>query len=726
MEVRVGPAVIVTHVNDEVLISETNGTVYGHAQQGYFVADTRLVSGYELKIARHAPVLLNSSAIEAHSARFEFTNPRLLDDEGFELPEHTLHLRLDRVVDNGVHEDYTLTNYAPGTIDLIVELSIESDFADLFDVKTQRLQRRGILRSTWDPAAKVLENHFAHESFQRGLRVEMRAGASEATYANGGLLFPVKLDHGATWHACVIWRPVLDATEALPTVERCHDLIRTPTRPSSRAAAKVTTSDPAITATIRQAIDDLSELRMRTQVASGFLGFDENGPRLWDGARADDWLPAAGVPWFVSIFGRDALTTSLQALPISYRYAEGSLRALAALQATSTDDDRDMQPGKIEHELRRGELAHLHMIPHTPYYGTHDATPLFVLTAAANWKWHGSRAELDGLRPHVDAALQWIDRDGDEDGDGIQEYRTRSTRGYFNQGWKDAHDAILHADGSSPELPIATCELQGLVVAAKRDWAEVLEEVYGETTAAQRLRSEAERLAGTLEDRFFWEAEGTYYLGLDGRKRPIETVASNAGHLLYYGAIDAGRANRVAQRLFEEDLWSGWGIRTVSTRHPSYNPFSYQLGSVWPHDNVLIAAGLRRYGLDAEAQTIAQAMFDAAGCLVNRRLPELFAGLDRDGGSFPVQYLGANVPQAWASGAIVQLVDVMMGFEPNASGRSLRLHPALPPWLDDIAISGLLLAEELVDFAVRRTSSTRYELRVGASGGLDIGLAAEG
>ncbi len=440
-------------------------------------------------------------------------------------------------------------------------------------------------------------------------------------------------------------------------------------------------------------------------------------------AETDYWLPAAGVPWFVSLFGRDALTASLQAFPVSYRFAEGSLLGLAALQAEGTDDDRDMQPGKIEHELRRGELARLHLIPHTPYYGSHDATSLFVLTAAETWRWHGSRRELDRLRPHVEAAIHWIDHDGDEDGDGIQEYKTRSTRGYFNQGWKDAHDAILHADGRLPELPIATCELQGLVIAAKRGWAEVLEEAYGETSAASALRDDAARLAEMVEERFFWESEGTYYLGLDGRKQPIETVASNAGHLLYYGAVDEGRAARVARRLLEDDLWSGWGIRTLSARHPSYNPFSYQLGSVWPHDNVLIATGFRRYGLETEAHAVARGMFDAAECHVNRRLPELFAGLTRDEASFPVQYLGANVPQAWASGAIIQLLDVFLGFEPRAFSRSLLLRPALPPWLAEVGIERLPLGEHLVDLAVRRSSSGKYQLDVRAGDEIEIEVA---
>ena len=721
MEVRVGPAVITTHLDDEVLVSDPDASLSSGEQQGYFIADTRLVSGYRLKIGRVAPVLLNSSQIAAHSARFEFTNAALVDDEGSSLPEHSIHLRVDRCLGRGVHEDYDLTNYSGRSLDVLVEVSLESDFADLFDVKDTRLQRRGLIESVWDSPTSTLVNRFRHEGFARGIAIEARTESTSPTYANGGLLFPVKLAPGEAWHACLRWRPILD-DKPLATLERCHDLLGRAEVTGLQVGAlpptaTITTNDPVITATIRQAIDDLVGLRMRAHVTPGFLDTDKSSEAEATTEGEDEpWLPAAGVPWFVSLFGRDALVTSLQALLASHRFATGSLRSLARLQATTTDDDRDMQPGKIEHELRRGELARLHLVPHTPYYGSADATPLFVLVAAMSWRWHGDQGELERLRPHVDAALSWIDRDGDPDGDGLQEYKTRSARGYFNQGWKDAHDAILHADGSVPELPLATCELQGLVVAAKRAWSEVLERAFRDESGARRLRDEADRLQAQIEERFWWEEEGTYYLALDGNKRPVASVASNAGHLLTYGAVAPERAERVAQRLFAEDCWSGWGIRTLSSVHPSYNPFSYQLGSVWPHDNVLIAAGLRRYGLNGAALRIARALFDAAASLQNRRLPELFAGLDRDEGAFPVQYLGANVPQAWASGAVVHLVEILLGLEVDAPSATLRLHPALPPWLTEVVVDQVAIGEHRCSFTVRRRPDGTHDVDLPASG----------
>jgi glycogen debranching enzyme len=418
------------------------------------------------------------------------------------------------------------------------------------------------------------------------------------------------------------------------------------------------------------------------------------------------------VPWFVTLFGRDSLIVSLQTLMLSPRFAIATLRALANLQATETDDERDMQPGKIEHEIRHGELAQLRLIPHTPYYGTHDATSLYVITAAEAWQWNADRAALDSLRPNVERALEWVDRYGDIDGDGLQEYATRSSHGYYNQGWKDAEDAVLDARGVLAPLPIALCEHQGYVVAAKRAWAEVLERVFGEDAAAQRLRSEADRLAEMIEERFWWESEGTYYLGLDGNKRPIETVSSNPAHLLWAGAIDAGRAQRVARRMLEADMFSGWGIRTVASSHTAFNPFSYHFGSVWPHDNAIAAAGFRNYGLDAEAVRVAEGIFQAAQRFADYRLPELFAGLARDEGGFPVPYLGANVPQAWASGAVVHLVTTLLGLRVDAPGAKMTLDPFLPSWLGRIGLENFQIGGASVDLTVTREADGQIALAV--------------
>ena len=305
---------------------------------------------------------------------------------------------------------------------------------------------------------------------------------------------------------------------------------------------------------------------------------------------------------------------------------------------------------------------------------------------------------MDRLRPHVERALAWIDRDGDIDDDGLQEYQTRAGDwGYYNQSWKDSGIAIVNSDGTNATLPIATCELQGYVVAAKRGWADVVEQAFDDPATATRLRDQADRLAEIVDQRFWWAAEGTYYLGLDGHKRPIETVASNAGHLLWTGAVPPDRASSVAHRLLQDDMWSGWGIRTLSTRHAAYNPLSYQLGSVWPHDNAIIANGLARYGHSQQAAQIARGLLDAAQRFQHARLPEVFAGLARDQGSFPVQYLGANVPQAWASGSIIHLITTLTGIHPDAPSNRLVVSPALPDWLPEVTVTNLRIGDAKVD-----------------------------
>ncbi|HET9899137.1 MAG TPA: glycogen debranching N-terminal domain-containing protein [Streptosporangiaceae bacterium] len=695
MEIRVGPPTVTIHADDQFCVCAANAEISSTDEQGYFAADTRLVSGYRLKLGRARLVLINSAAVAHHCARFEFTNPVTTGADGLRLGEHCLHLRLDRSIGTGVHEDYDLTNYSRVPVVVDLEVSIESDFADLFDVKDHRPLLRGTLHSSWD--GQRLSVGYQNDQFERGLVIEPAAADSPASYANGGLLFRVELAPRQRWHTCLLWRPVLESGIGSPP-ENCHDLTGSSgyhqaEREWVSRATIFGTSSPVVTQTLSQAVDDLAGLRMH-----------RHDPQAAPGGSpaADSWVPAAGVPWFVSLFGRDSLIVSLQTLALSPRFAVGSLNALGRLQADDYDDDRDMQPGKISHEIRHGELAALKLIPHTPYYGTHEATTLYVLVAAEAWRWHGDRAALDQVRPHVERALAWIDSGGDPDGDGLQEYRTRAPHGYYNQGWKDAGDAIAHPDGRLASLPIALCEIQGMVVAAKRAWADVLDQVYGEYFVAARLREQAQRLADAIETRFWWDDEGTYYLGLDGDKQPIRSVASNAGQLLWTGAVPRERALRVAGRLMAPDMWSGWGVRTLSDRHVAYNPFSYQLGSVWPHDNALMAAGFRRYGLDEEAAQIARGLFDAAERFSSRRLPELFAGLPRDDGAFPVQYLGANVPQAWASGAVIQLLTVLLGLEADAAAGELRVRPALPSWLTDVRLEQLTVGGASVDLRVSR------------------------
>jgi glycogen debranching enzyme len=684
VEIRVGPPVVVVHDDDQFLVTSPDGSIDLDEQQGYFVADTRLVSRYAVELNGTAPVLVNSAALSTYGARYELTNgplrgPTPADD----VPEHTVHLRIDRSIGQGVHEDYDVANHSGSCLELALDIRCESDFADLSEVKSRDLRRRGTVESAWHDGE--LRTTYRSDGFERGLVVRVERSDARARYANGTLTLHFVLEPGATRHACVLWAP-LEGDRAAEPPERCHELVG---RRRARRWATLTTDDPEVDAITERAVRDLEALAIRLH----------DRPT---GASREEWIPAAGIPWFVTLFGRDALIVTFQTAALGPRLALGSLDALATLQADEWDDWRDMAPGKIEHEVRRGELATRRAIPQLPYYGASDAPSLFVRSVAESWRWHGDRAALDRLRPHVERALRWIDEDGDLDGDGLQEYRTRSTDGMYNQSWKDSSRAIVHADGTRASLPIATCELQGYVVAAKESWAGVLEDAYRDPGAARRLRDAAARQRDTIEDRLWWGAERTYYLGLDGDKRPIESVASNPGHLLWSGAIPAERARLVASRLTADDMWSGWGVRTLSSRHVAYNPLSYQLGSVWPHDNALFVSGLLRYHRRDEAALVARALFDAAARFQGQRLPEVFAGIPREPASFPAQYLGANVPQAWAAGAVVHMLSAFLGLEPDASSRHLFVDPWLPPWLEQLAISDLGVGDARCDVAVQR------------------------
>ena len=699
MEIRVGPPSLAVHADEQFLVCAPDATIAPATQQGYFCVDTRLVSSFELTLSRTPPTLLNSTIVQSFSARHEFVNAEIVTGGG-RIEGGALHLRLDRTMHHGIHEDYDLTNYAGEVVELELELRFESDFADLFDVKERRLVRRGSCASGWDREARTLTTRYRNHDFERGLRLEVKNQGSEPEYANGLLSFRITLAPKQHWHTCLLWVPLGVAEQEEAPVEACHALLTGDPQLAKRRrewrsrVTRITTSDTSVNAVVERAVDDLGSLRMRRV---------DKDAAAHGGDGIEEMVPAAGIPWFVSLFGRDALVVSLQTLPLSPGLTAGSLQALAALQGDDYDDRHDLQPGKIEHEFRHGELAHFELIPQTPYYGTHDATTLYVWAAAELWRWTADRGLIERLRPHVERALHWIDTDGDSDGDGLQEYKTRAGDwGYYNQGWKDSGDGIVSADGSNAELPIATCELQGYVVAAKRGWADTLEQAFDDASAAARLREQADRLADALEDRFWWEAEGGYYLGLDGRKRPIESVASNQGHLLWTEAITNDRAARVVTRLLQADMWSGWGVRTLSAAHVAYNPLSYQLGSIWPHDNAILARGFARYGHGAEAGEIAHAQFDAAARFQYRRLPEVYAGLARDEASFPVQYLGANVPQAWASGAVIHLLSALLDLQPDAANKRVALQPTLPAWLDEIELRNLRVGNASVDLRVTR------------------------
>ena len=703
--VQVGSASITINRDDRFLVCQPDGRILGGPDDGFFTRDTRMISGWDLRINGHRPVLLNSAPIQFFSARFEYSNEPFIDDDG-PVERQTLSIRLDRTVAQGVHEDLDIVNYGRRAVRLTIEVAIDSDFADIFDVHRNRLVRRGQLNTRWFRTRGELRTTYTNATFARHLVVAVEKADSPIQYANGRLVFVAKIAPKGVWHSCLKWLPYTGSKGGTsggrrPATLACNavDVGQPKDRPRLPMVS-IETPNWTVRRTWEQAVRDLDALRLED-------------PTFERGVV----IPAAGVPWFVTLFGRDTLIVSMQAISGYPEFASGALRRLSAMQATGDDPERDMEPGKIPHEVRHGELAQLGILPYEPYYGTHDATSLFIIVLSYLYQWLGDEAILRRYLDNAEAALRWIDRYGDLDRDGLQEYKTRSTHGYYNQGWKDAGEAIVMADGSLAGLPIATCELQGYVYDAKLRMGDIYE-ILGRPKDARRLRREARVLFERVNERLWWEEEGTYALGLDGSKKQIRSVASNAGHLLQSGIVPPERAGRVVKRLLADDMWSGWGVRTLSSDHPAYNPFSYQTGSVWPHDNAMIAGGFRRYGFDGEAAKVAKGTFDAADRLSGYRLPELFAGLLRSEASFPVQYPGANVPQAWAAGSVIRLIAIMAGIHAttDATGSRIYVNPALPDWLPAVTIRNLRAGGGALDLVLRDgevevpSNTTRFEV----------------
>ncbi len=619
-------------------------------EHGFYCEDTRFLSRWVLRTGE-APLELLGLHQSAHFSAQFFLTPRVGPDE-----EAPCSIMRRRLIDHVWMEEISVTNHRHENSEMRVVLEVGADFADLFEVKDGAVAKREVSARHDE---KTLTLAYEREGFRRSIAI---SASRPAAVTREGFAYSLLLAPGERWSTTFTITPhaaqpgiafaqreargALAQLSASKSAELEEWLARAPA---------LQTQDTSLAHTYRASLSDLGALRLH--------------PDLLEGAT----LPAAGLPWFMALFGRDSLITSFQALPYLPELAVTTLHVLAGRQAQGRDDFHEQEPGKILHELRFGELTARGERPHSPYFGSADATPLFLILLDEYHRWSGDDELVRTLEPHARAALDWIEESGDSDGDGYVEYvRRNPATGLVNQCWKDSWDAIQFADGTLARGPIATCEIQGYVYDARRRSARLAREVWDDEALAGRLERQATDLRECFRRDFWMPERGCYALALDGEKRQVDSLTSNIGHLLWSGMLDDSEAATTAERLLDEQLYSGWGVRTLGTREAGYNPLGYHTGTVWPHENSLIAAGLARYGHNDAASTIAVAMLRAAPYF-EHRLPEVFAGYPASVTSVPVAFPTASRPQAWAAGTPLLLLSTLLDLRPGKTDAEVEV-----------------------------------------------------
>jgi glycogen debranching enzyme len=651
------------------------------APDGLFHADTRYLSRLELALNGVHPLLLGSSVRDDNSVlTVDLTNPDLYFEKRIVLPKDTVHIvRTIFLTERGARQRYGVKNYGDQAVDLNLSFGFDADFADLFEVRGMRRDERGISSTETVPPGQVVFGYTGLDGTTRTTSIAFEPAPQ--VLSRHSAVYSLRLAPGE--------RISLFVTIA------CDDRDLEPTRAffiAMRSTAKSLRAHAGRGATIETSNQLFNEVLSRSRADLAMLVTDtEQGP-----------YPYAGIPWYSTSFGRDGIITAMQMLWCDPSLARGVLRRLAACQARETIPEADAEPGKILHEMRAGEMAILGEVPFRLYYGSVDATPLFVMLAGMYVQRTGDVDLIRELWPHIEAALAWIDGAADQDGDGFLQYARAHEKGLANQGWKDSFDSVFHADGRLAEGAIALAEVQGYVFAA-RHMAAHCARLLGDDARADALAARAGELTERFERSFWCDELGTYAIAIDGDKKPCRVATSNAGHLLFTGLAEPDRAHRVATGLMSAEFFAGWGIRTVAEGAARYNPMSYHNGSIWPHDNALIALGLARYGEHDAVDRVFTALFDAAVYMDLRRLPELYCGFKRQRGRGPTLYPVACSPQAWAAATPFALLQASLGIEFEPGNHEIRLrNPHLPAFLDDVTIRGLRLGTARVDLVVQR------------------------
>ncbi|HYH86779.1 MAG TPA: glycogen debranching N-terminal domain-containing protein [Pyrinomonadaceae bacterium] len=709
-----------------VLATDRDGFVRGGAAHGLLVHQTRLLSLYRYLIDGKPPRPVALSNVEQHTwLGYYVSLPPGVKEERDPgsgqmevISQQTLELRLSRYVGDGLHEDVDLTNFTQQKTTFTLTLEVDADFADVDETKGERVQKGEITREwretggAWELYLDYkVEHTFNHQGgsgtkrLHRGVKLRVERAASAPVYEDNRITFAVELGPLGEWHACINVIPFIDG-QWLQQLYGCRSFGGTHNEYDRRrkiflseatrfTAPQVNTLTHAVVGALEQAKRDLAALRL----------YD-----LDHGERA--WTTAAGLPIFVALFGRDALTTAWQAALLGPDMMKGALPEIARRQGKEVNDWRDEQPGKMLHEAHTGPTKMLDISARRRYYGSITTSGFYPAAVSELWHWTGDKELVRPLVEPAMKALKWLDEYGDLDGDGFYEYKTRSEQGVRHQAWKDSADAVVYEDGSQVEPPIATCEEQGFVYLAKLHMSEVLWWL-DEKDEAKRLFREAEELKKRFNEAFWMEDEGFIAFGLDPQKRQIKSITSNPGHCLATAIVDESLVPRTALRFIADDLFTGWGVRTLSSKHPAYNPYSYHRGSVWPVEHGTFAIAFARYGYRRVVELIAQAQFEAAALFDFYRLPELFSGHQRDEDHpFPAIYPQANSPQAWSASAVFCLLQAMLGLYPYAPLNMLLVDPHMPEWLPEITLSNLRVGDAVVTIRFYRTKSGKGDYEV--------------
>ena len=674
-----GPGSVTLVEGSSFCISSANGDIHAEYPHGVFYEDTRILSGWHLTVNGAPLEPLAAKTKEPYRGLFAGRVPRPYGHADSPLIVERL-----REVGAGILEQITVRNYAPAPAECVLSLRVDADFADLFEVKEARILRR------WTESRRAEGDALTIRAVWQDIRKGVVVSASGADASLDALTYRVTVPPHGQWSATVSAVPTAGLTgTAAPFVRLDAGAVSPRDLRRQQWVSKIPVlrmGNRSIERTLRRSYDDLGALRIE------------------DPDHPDRIVVAAGAPWFMALFGRDSLWASLMALPVDPSLAFGTIQTLADRQGRVVDEMSEEEPGKILHEVRLDVSSGLALGGKSAYYGSVDATPLFVALFGEVSRWGFAPQAVSALLPHVDRALAWIRDYGDKDGDGFVEYQRLNDQGLINQGWKDSWDGINFADGTLAEPPIALCEVQAYVYSAylARSW---IAYDAGDMVLAAEYGDRAARLKREFNDRFWLPDRGYYAIALDGKKRPVDACASNMGQCLLFGIVDEDKAPLVAERLMSPEMFSGWGVRTLASDMGAYNPASYHNGSVWPHDNAIITAGLLRYGFVEQAQRISTALLEAAE-YSEGRLPELFCGFSREHFDEPVPYPTACSPQAWAATTPIMLVKSLMGYYADVARGGLWMDPVLPESYGDLHITNAPMANGRITIDISGATAT--------------------